>query len=175
MNNLIKEVSLMADIKKMRELLKNGDPTVFLKVKLGEGSFVDERSSWTFWDDVNQVVYTIRLPDSVAVNMAYDYNNGNTPMDMANYKRSLKADARIFVVQAYTYDSIIGMQAVYDKSMSMNLMDQFVSTLSGDEKDNLIAMKEKFEQACRNMDKVETYLTTGYPSTDKDYNSSTMY
>ena len=96
-------------------------------------------------------------------------------MDMANYKRSLKADARIFVVQAYTYDSIIGMQAVYDKSMSMNLMDQFVSTLSGDEKDNLIAMKEKFEQACRNMDKVETYLTTGYPSTDKDYNSSTMY
>lgn len=155
----------MADIIKMRDSLKT-DSSVYLRIKLGEGSFIDERSSWTFWDDDNQIVYSIQFPDNASVNDAYNYINKGVHIDLANYIRTLKADSRVFMVFAYTYDAIVGMQAVYDKSMVLKLMD---------DKSQPEEVKQSFTKACIKLNNPETFITGGQDNTDKDYQIDTMY
>lgn len=155
----------MTDIIKMRDSIKT-DSSVYLRVKLAEGSFVDERSSWTFWDDDNYVLYSIQFPDNASVNDAYNYINKGVHVDVANYIRSLKADSRIFMVFAYTYDSIVGMQAVYDKSMVLDLMDA---------KSQPEEVKKSFKDACIRLNNPETFIKGGEANTDKDYQTNTMY
>ena len=137
----------MTDIKKMRDTLRVDD-TVYLKVKLTEGSFVNEMTSWVFWDDANETVYAICMPDSVGAEAAYNYMNPGVPEDLSRYVHAQKTDARIFMVYAYTYDSIIGMQTIYDKTMSVNLMDKYLASLSGDAKTQLENAKKRFEKSC---------------------------
>lgn len=165
----------MANIPKIRDTLKDSsDPSVFLKIKMSEGSFVDERSSWIFWDDANETLYAICLPDNSVVDTVYTYTAG-THIDLANYQGALKSSSRMFMVYAYTYENIIGIQTVYNEKMTENLMDKFVTTLSGDEKEKLLETKEKFKAACANINNPDTYLAGDYGNTNKDYMVGTMY
>lgn len=169
---------MAANIPKMRDTLRDPkNPNEFLKIKLAEGSFVDEKNSWVFWDDANETIYAICLPDNSVVNQVYTYTTGNVHIDLAQYQSALKTKSRMFMIYAYTYESIIGMQTVYDEDKSIGLIDQFLDTLSGDEKTRLLETKEKFKQACVNINNPQTYMTGDYENTDKDYGfgMSTMF
>ena len=153
------------NVAQIRDSLRQGNEHVFLKVKITDDSFIDERSSITIWDDDNKVVYAINLPENTQLDTVYAYNSA-VPIDKAMYSSKLKSDSWIYMVRCFDYDSIIGLQAVYNKELTRTFIE---NTATGDV---LATAKEQFEKVVRKLDDVKTYLTGDYSNTDKDYESN---
>jgi len=153
------------NVAQARDHLRQGNEHVFLKIKIADGSFVDERSSITIWDDTNKLLYAINLPENTQLDTVYAYNS-SVPIDKALYSSKLKSDSWIYMVRCFDYDAIVGMQAVYNKELTESFID---TTATGEVLDTV---KEQFDRLTKKLDRVETYLTGDYSNTDKDYESN---
>ena len=148
-----------------RDLLRGDNEHVFFKIKLGEGSFVDERTSIVIWDDANETLYAICMPDNTSLDTIYAYNSG-VPIDKEPYQRNLKSDSWIYQVYAYKYDQIIGLVTVFNKEKT----NEFIEAVASG--DALEKIQQQFKRLTGRLDRVETYLCGDYSNTNKDYESN---